>query len=470
MTNLTIPYASRAPFIRDDETPRLMQLAGQQRAEGMRRGGDIWGGAINSLGQLASGTIQNIAEEKKNAPLRALQTAKIEGEVKRMNDENRLSDVMQNKASFEAAGQAPMDVDQVMGYLQQNGLGNMAPGVLKDLESVKKIKDEHLEQNAYNVARFLDVGKKYANDENALGILAATMKQAGIQGVDEVYQRVVKLPAEQRGVAFDALIAQSKRYSDEKAQRGKPLVVAGRLVTPEGVVKYEPPPDAPKPPGTRLVTITNADGSKEERIVPDVPGTVFKSATQPKGEGTSATRSDRIYQQERTVIDKMSAPIEDRAARAERLLEAVNARTPAADALIAPELLTVMAGGTGSGLRMSEAELEKIRRGRSRWEDLKAVVNKWNPDSGKALEITDSQREQIRDLITAVNEKAAVRVRLIDEARNALIDAQTPEDSRRITARLKSQLSSLGGSDELLKGGETWAPTPVKGFSIREKK
>jgi hypothetical protein len=58
-----------------------------------------------------------------------------------------------------------------------------------------------------------------------------------------------------------------------------------------------------------------------------------------------------------------------------RLRDTLNQKSPQADALVAPELLTVIAGGQGSGLRMNEAEIARSVGGRSHLEDLKAALN-----------------------------------------------------------------------------------------------
>ena len=99
-------------------------------------------------------------------------------------------------------------------------------------------------------------------------------------------------------------------------------------------------------------------------------------------------RLDRSYNKEVSRIDSVAKPVLDRADRLQRLKLSLDAQSPQADALIAPELLTAMAGGQGSGLRMNEAEISRIVGGRSKWESLKASMNQWSLDPSKALSIT----------------------------------------------------------------------------------
>jgi hypothetical protein len=129
-------------------------------------------------------------------------------------------------------------------------------------------------------------------------------------------------------------------------------------------------------------------------------------------------------------------------------VETINQNSPQADALIAPELLTVMAGGQGSGMRMNEAEIARIIGGRSKWESLKSSINQWSADPTKANSILPEQRNQIRSLIDAVNKKYQDRLDVVGDARYKLINATDPEEHKKIYGDLKKKLSSVGGAKD----------------------
>src|SRR5206468_8059601 len=93
-------------------------------------------------------------------------------------------------------------------------------------------------------------------------------------------------------------------------------------------------------------------------------------------------------------------PVNERAERIGRLADTLNQGTTQAYALLAPELLTVMAGGQGSGLRMNEAEISRIIGGKSKWEQLRGRLQEWSTDPTKASNITPEQVRQIRGLVT----------------------------------------------------------------------
>jgi hypothetical protein len=157
-------------------------------------------------------------------------------------------------------------------------------------------------------------------------------------------------------------------------------------------------------------------------------------------------RLDKSYQFNSAELERTAKPLTDQAERFGRLVETVNQKTPQADALIAPELLTVMAGGSGSGLRMNEAEISRVIGGRSKMEGLKAALNKWSLDPSKALSVTDEQRKEIGLLLAAMRDRISAKSTALDDARNGLVDATTVEEHRRVMAALKKKLTEAGAS------------------------
>lgn len=154
--------------------------------------------------------------------------------------------------------------------------------------------------------------------------------------------------------------------------------------------------------------------------------------------------NDKSYQYHSTLLDKWSKPVDESVARFSRLMDTVNQMSPQADALIAPELLTVMAGGQGSGLRMNEAEIARVVGGRTKWEDLKAAVNKYQLDPSKGLSVTAEQRKEIRDLMNVVYKRLNVKQQLLSDARTDISDPDADKLKHRQTvANLRKKLDLL---------------------------
>lgn len=152
-------------------------------------------------------------------------------------------------------------------------------------------------------------------------------------------------------------------------------------------------------------------------------------------------RTDRSYQFNKGELDKLAKPLMDQNDNLAKLDEVVTQRTPQADALIAPAMLKLMVGGQGSGVRITKGEIEAVTGGRSGFENLKAAFEHWNPDSGKALSITEAQRGQIQQLMALAKERIAGKVNAINEANRALVDAGNVEDHRKILSGLQLTLN-----------------------------
>lgn len=140
----------------------------------------------------------------------------------------------------------------------------------------------------------------------------------------------------------------------------------------------------------------------------------------------------RSYQFHANNLAKLQKPIDDLAGRLGRLKDTLAQNNPQADALVAPELLTVMAGGQGSGLRMNEAEIARIIGGRSNWETLKASINKWQLDPSAARSITPAQDKMVRDLVATVDARVSAKQAAFDEAAKQLALEPDPQKHKLI--------------------------------------
>lgn len=190
--------------------------------------------------------------------------------------------------------------------------------------------------------------------------------------------------------------------------------------------------------------------------------TTYWKASEPSSTGGNAA-SDKSYQFHTAQISALAKPLQDRADRMERLQVSINQKNPQADALVAPELLTAMAGGMGSGLRMNEAEISRIVGGKNAWESLKSTLLKYQANPDKPFLIPDNQRTQIQGLIDAMSGKITEKNNAVIEAQQALADAKTPAEHRKIFADLRKKLSGSGGGTATLSSEDQqaidWAKT-----------
>jgi hypothetical protein len=146
-----------------------------------------------------------------------------------------------------------------------------------------------------------------------------------------------------------------------------------------------------------------------------------------------------------------------------RLKDTLAQGTPQADALAAPELLTIMAGGQGSGLRMNEAEIARIVGGRSHWENLKAAAQKWSTNPETANSITADQRQQVRALVATVDAKLTQKQNILNDAGQNLLDAKSPEEQHRVIIEARRALTQIdAGGNQPAQGGAGKAQEPPR--------
>lgn len=159
-------------------------------------------------------------------------------------------------------------------------------------------------------------------------------------------------------------------------------------------------------------------------------------------------RGDKSYQFNIGELNNARKPVDEAVGRLGRLQDTIAQGNMQADALVAPELLTVMAGGAGSGLRMNEAEIARIIGGRTQYENLKAFLQKWNTDPNAARSITPDQEKQIKKLVSTVHSKLLAKQGVLTEARKALIDSEDPGVHRQAVATALEKLAAIDGSSD----------------------
>jgi hypothetical protein len=179
---------------------------------------------------------------------------------------------------------------------------------------------------------------------------------------------------------------------------------------------------------------------------------------------------EKAFEYSDKALTSLSAPISQIQMRMGRLKDTLAQGTPQADALAAPELLTIMAGGQGSGLRMNEAEIARIVGGRSHWENLKAAAQKWSTNPETANSITADQRQQVRALVATVDAKLTQKQNILNDAGQNLLDAKSPEEQHRVIIEARRALTQIdAGGNQPAQGGATDIVYDDKGVGHRYK-
>lgn len=422
----------------------LLLERGRAQAENAARIGQIWGNTIANLGQIPHQIEQDqyLKESRMAAADERRQRAKLL--------EEQTQEKQRKEESEKQVGTALEGVG-TQGYDFQKALSGVDPAYRQafseaynkidtarqeadvrkstiDANKAKLAKDEqdYQEAEAYHLATSAQALKNVMGTPAQDSAMALFSDYYGKHRPDELakFQQTLGQNPQALPQLLDSLIGQSSKFAEEQKKGLKDK--SPQHINIGGVERVWDP-DRPNELGAALGPAGNPKEDKTGDMNPQL----------------------RLsYNHEDAKLQTIAKPLREQGERFSRLVETINQKTPAADALIAPELLTVMAGGIGSGLRMNEAEIARIVGGRTKWEDLKAAVNKWQIDPSKGLSITDDQRSQIRSLIGNMYERITKRTDLIDKAAQDLVDAKDIPTQRRITATLQGELNKIANPSE----------------------
>jgi len=291
--------------------------------------------------------------------------------------------------------------------------------------------------------------QQYPGDEQFKFIGATVQGHAKqvAQAFEERKVQAEEMAAQARKTAADAAVSKSGPLAPPVIpQLNNGLAARWNVLNPG-----QPPPDwAQLQPGAKkedfdradklLQQVEQAQGVKAQQETANAA----RAAAQAQAAAAKGTaRGDKSYQFNSGQLEKVAAPVDQAISRMGRLQDALAQNTPQADALIAPELLSVMAGGAGSGLRMNEAEIGRIVGGRSKWETLKASINQWSLDPSKANSITPEQRKEIRALVSEVDTKLKTKQAALEDARQGLLNTDDPGEHRKIVANARAKMTAV---------------------------
>jgi hypothetical protein len=314
-------------------------------------------------------------------------------------------------------------------------------------DAAKKLKDDQ------EFDASIDAGVKDGSITPAKAAILKAAKKAsgGISVPWELIQPKTGAPPNTEAVGPDGSIAiwDGTKYVD---QAGKPL--------PPGSVKRATPAGSPDAAADmeyqriqQKIALGQSATPEEAATVKAYekrktlgPTTTYNLGSAARAEAVDAkeqARMDRSYQANVNELDQTRKPILDRASRLANLQSTLDQGSPQADALIAPELLTVMAGGQGSGLRMNEAEIARIVGGRSAWQNLQAAVQHWSANPSEARSITPEQDQQIRALMQTVTDRTQQQLKVLRDARLNLAGAGSVDEHRKIMNDFQDQFDAL---------------------------
>lgn len=135
---------------------------------------------------------------------------------------------------------------------------------------------------------------------------------------------------------------------------------------------------------------------------------------------------------------KLSADLE----RVDRAQKVLNSPNFLSDAIAAPEVLQIMAGGMGSGLRMTDAELNRVNGAQSKLDQLRGELAKYGIGAPKTLQ--DDIRKNMKALVDTVKQARERKAKLLEDAFGKLDEASTPAEVDALRAQYMTDRRSAG--------------------------
>lgn len=145
-------------------------------------------------------------------------------------------------------------------------------------------------------------------------------------------------------------------------------------------------------------------------------------------------------------LNNDAKPVEDTINRVNRTLTSLNQNSNIADSTLAEMIVTMTAGGQGSGVRISQPMINQVlSKGRTHWSDLDLALRRWEAaDPTKkqdaSLFFTDDQRQAIRTLAQAYRKEANRVHAKITASRHAIDDAESIADVNKIRTRAQEDI------------------------------
>jgi hypothetical protein len=149
-------------------------------------------------------------------------------------------------------------------------------------------------------------------------------------------------------------------------------------------------------------------------------------------------------------------PLTDRIDRADKLQTSLDSHTDIADSTIAEQLVTLTAGGNGSGIRISQPMIDQVlNKSRTKWDSFEQALKLWNvaPADKKAnlgLFFSDPQRQAISDLGKLYRQEAIKTRSKILKYRSQIDDAETIPDINHLRTKAQNDLFESGGDESTM--------------------
>ena len=148
---------------------------------------------------------------------------------------------------------------------------------------------------------------------------------------------------------------------------------------------------------------------------------------------------EKSYQASSKELDKFGTPVSKSIQDYNTLKTMLANPNNVQDSVLVPEFLKFAAGGSGSGLRMTAAEMNRIYGSRSLWDNLKAGWLKLT--TGQTL--LPDQRQKMAQAVDSMGQRLLLKDRIINQAHDDLIRVNDPAGHKAILESARRALAII---------------------------
>lgn len=142
--------------------------------------------------------------------------------------------------------------------------------------------------------------------------------------------------------------------------------------------------------------------------------------------GSTRTQTFQVKQKFRSDLQAAQTKLQPDLERVDRAMKVLNSPNFLSDAIAAPEVLQIMAGGMGSGLRMTDAELSRVNDAQSKLDKLRGQIAKYGVGDGVTIQA--EMRKNMLTLVTTVQKARERLAKTQEDALKDLDDATSPAE------------------------------------------
>lgn len=200
----------------------------------------------------------------------------------------------------------------------------------------------------------------------------------------------------------------------------------------------------------RLKTIEEAAENSRQRIENLNRLEIARISAGARNSAKEDNQDNKSYTYHNNLLEKQSAPIDTSMKEIASLQrDLLGMGTLQADKLVAPQLLKILVGGTGSGVRITQGEIAQVAGGQTGVDSIKALLNKFvSSDQSKAIQILPEQRKAINAIVDSLVKRTRAKQLEISKAGDVIrSEGITDQERKDALNSLEKNLRAIDEGD-----------------------